>query len=997
MLWEMVNAAEQGLNEEEKTQLFALLLQYHTLFATSDDDLGHTARVQHRIDTGNAHPIRQSVRRMPQLRRQEAKKLLDDMLRRSVIQPSSSPWASPVVLVPKEDGSLRFCIDYRKVNAVTRKDAYPLPRVDDTLDTLAGSKWFTTLDLLSGYWQVEVSPEDREKTAFCTHEGLFEFRVMPFGLCNAPATFQRLMDSVLAGLQWSTCLVYIDDIVIPGKTFQAHLTHLRAVFDRLSEAGLKLKPRKCHFCLQEVKFLGHIVSSDGIRTDPSKTEKVAAWPTPTCSRDVQKFLGLASYYRRFVKDFATIAKPLYRLTEKNATFVWDDEAQSAFSNLRQRLVTAPTLAFPNYDLPFVLDTDASDVGIGAVLSQRQKDGSEHVVAYASRTLSRPERRYCVTRRELLAVVTFVQHFRPYLLGQEFILRTDHGSLMWLTNFKEPEGQLARWLECLQEFNFETVHRPGKKHGNADALSRRPCSQCGRDETDQAGYRTISTLLEDRSPNEIRKLQLDDPITGPVLRALEADTHLEPVTIARGGPEVRRLHQLWNRLLVEEGVLKRKYDNIGSETTQLVTPVGLRKEIMHELHSGALEGHLGEDKTVSKIRERFYWPGIQRDVAQYIRTCPVCATRKTPPQRNRAPLGTVAAGFPMQVVAVDILGPFPESAQGNSYILVAGDYFTKWTEAYAIPNQEAITISQKLVDQMFCRFSPPDQLHSDQGKQFESDLLREICNVLGIKKSRTTAYHPQCDGLVERSNRTILSMLATTSHDHPFDWEDQLPKVCMAYNTSVHATTGYTPFYLMFGRQARLPIDIVYGTKVRQAPASEYASLTKQALEEAYGLVRKKLQTAHEIQKAYYDKKVHGKSFAEGDLVWLFSPAVPRGQSKKLHHPWSGPYRIIEKMSECDYKIKKLTGRKTVRVVHFNRLKLCDPGTRFSDFTSVASPSSPPAPTGIDLFGQHLELLDNSSNVEFAPTPPSNLANPTTNRYPTRNRTPTTRYGNYITH
>ena len=241
------------------------------------------------------------------------------------------------------------------------------------------------------------------------------------------------------------------------------------------------------------------------------------------------------------------------------------------------------------------------------------------------------------------------------------------------------------------------------------------------------------------------------------------------------------------------------------------------------------------------------------------------------------------------------------------------------------------------------------------------------------------------------------MLATTSHDHPFDWEDQLPKVCMAYNTSVHATTGYTPFYLMFGRQVRLPIDIVYGTKVRQAPASEYASLTKQALEEAYGLVRKKLQTAHEIRKAYYDKKVHGKSFAEGDLVWLFSPAVPRGQSKKIHHPWSGPYRIIEKMSECDYKIKKLTGRKTVRVVHFNRLKLCDPGTRFSDFTSVSSPSSSPAPTGIDLFGQHLELLDNSSNVEFAPTPPSNLADPTTNRYPTCNRTPTTRYGNYITH
>ncbi len=283
--------------------------------------------------SANSPPIRQSVWRMPQLRCQEAKKLLDDMLGRSVIQPSSSPWASPVVLVLKKDGSLHFCIDYRKVNSVTRKDAYPLPRVDDTLDILAGSKWFSTLDLLSGYWKVEVSPEDRDKTAFCTHEGLFEFRVMPFGLCNAPATFQRLMDAVLAGLQWSSCLVYIDDIVIPGKSFLAHLTNLRSVFDRLKEAGLKLKPRKCRLCLHKVNFLGHIVSADGIQTDTQKTERVSTWPTPTSQKEVQQFLGLASYYRRFVKDFAAIAKPLYQLTEKTAKFLWSEDAQAAFDEL----------------------------------------------------------------------------------------------------------------------------------------------------------------------------------------------------------------------------------------------------------------------------------------------------------------------------------------------------------------------------------------------------------------------------------------------------------------------------------------------------------------------------------------------------------------------------------------------------------------------------------------------------------------------------------------
>jgi len=303
------------------------------------------------------------------------------------------------------------------VNAVTRKDAYPLLRVDDTLDT-AGAKWFSTLDLISGYWQVEMSPDDQEKTAFCTTDGLFEFKVMPFGLCNAPATFQRLMDMVLAGLLWKSCLVYLDDVIIIGKTFTEHLQHLRAVFERFREAGLKLKPKKCQFCAQQVGFLGHIVSADGVRTDPAKTEKVAQWPIPTSRREVQQFLGLANYYRRFVKDFASIAKPLHRLTEKTAKFDWTDECLAAFKELRNKLTTAPVLAFPDYNRPFLLDTDASNFGIGAVLSQLQDDGTERVIAYASRVLTKPERRYCVTRRELLAVVTVMQHFRPYTCWED---------------------------------------------------------------------------------------------------------------------------------------------------------------------------------------------------------------------------------------------------------------------------------------------------------------------------------------------------------------------------------------------------------------------------------------------------------------------------------------------------------------------------------------------------------------------------------------------------
>ena len=453
MLWKLVEGGDGPLTEVNKEQLFYLLGEYADIFAISKEDLGRTAKVQHRINTGNSHPIRQPLRRIPPAKREEVRQLLKEMLDQDVIKPTNSPWASPVVIVKKKDGSPRFCVDYRKVNTVTRKDAYPLPRVDDTLDTLAGSKWFSTLDLLSGYWQVEVRPEDREKTAFCTPDGLFEFNVMPFGLCNAPATFQRLMDTVLAGLQWTNCLVYLDDVIVLGRTFKEHLSNLKEVFDKFREARLKLKASKCALCQEKVEFLGHIVSADGVATDPKKTEKVANWPVPRSRREVQQFLGLANYYRRFVQDYARIAKPLHRLTEKHTTFKWTRECEHSFENLRQNLVSAPVLAFPDCSRPFILDTDASDSGIGAVLSQVQDDGTERVIAYASRTLSKAERRYCVTRRELLAAVVFIRQFRSYLLGNKFTLRTDHGSLRWLWNFKQPEGQLARWLEKLQEYDF----------------------------------------------------------------------------------------------------------------------------------------------------------------------------------------------------------------------------------------------------------------------------------------------------------------------------------------------------------------------------------------------------------------------------------------------------------------------------------------------------------------------------------------------------------------
>ena len=618
MLLKLVEECGAELKKDEKEMFYLLLTSFSDVLASSTTDLGRTDKLQHSIHTGDAEPIRQPVRRISPHRREEVRTLLDEMLKNDVVEPSTSPWASPIVLVQKKDGSTRFCVDYQRVNSVTRKDAYPLPRIDATLDTLAGIQWFSTLDLLSGYWQVKVEEADRPKTAFCTTEGLYQFKVMPFGLCNAPATFQRLMDLVLSGLQWSHCLVYMDDIIVLGRTFKEHLSNLQVVLQRLREAGLKLKPSKCSFFMHEIQYLGHVISRSGIAPDAAKIQKVATWPVPSSVKEVQQFLGMASYYRRFIENFAQVAKPLHRLTERTCTFQWTNECQVAFEDLRHRLSSAPILAHPDFNRPFILDTDASNFGIGAVLSQIGEDNKEHVVAYGSRLLNKAERRYCVTRRELLAVVTFCRQFRPYLMCRHFVLRTDHGSLSWLQNIREPEGQLARWLEQLQELDFKIVHRRGKKHTNADALSRRPCDQCGRNNHDQTNCEVTIATTSVQPPQQgepiekLRETQLADPVLGPLLRGKETGHKPSAMEVGNASRYTRRLLQIWDQLKVLDGILCRMYisphDPQEPLVAQQVIPRQLQEEVLKDLHEGVMGGHLGVDKTLARLQQRFYWPG-----------------------------------------------------------------------------------------------------------------------------------------------------------------------------------------------------------------------------------------------------------------------------------------------------------------------------------------------------------------------------------------------------
>jgi hypothetical protein len=544
------------------------------------------------------------------------------------------------VLVGKKDGST----DYQ-VNEVTHKDSYPLPRIDDTIDALAGSKWFSTLDLKSGYWQVQLSEEAKEKTAFSSGSGLWQFKVMPFGLCNAPATFERLMEQVLVGLPTSTALVYLDDILIPARSFSQQMSNLREVFERLKKAKLKLSPKKCILFQREVKYLGHMVNEQGFSPNPGKVGAVKSWPRPTTVTEVKSFVGLCSYYRQFIPSFADVAQPLYQCT--TTPFQWTPEAEDAFQKLKLALTEPPVLAYPEANGLFILDTDASGTGVGAVLSQVHPENQEKVVAYYSRVLSAPERRYCVTWRELLAIVKAVKHFHIYLYGRKFLLRTDHAALRWLLSFRRPEGQVARWIERLQQYDFTVEHRPGAKHQNADTLSRRPCLQdacrhCDRLESlehNTVSDASIATLPqvaaislgeESRSPEEIRAEQLIDEDIQPVVKWMEESSEKPPWEVIAPYSQTTKVYCVqWQNLKLTNGVLYRIWETPSGDATvlQLVLPKSLRHEVLQQLHDTKTSGHLGvANKTLGRIRERFYWVKCRQDVQEWCRNCDLCAQK-----------------------------------------------------------------------------------------------------------------------------------------------------------------------------------------------------------------------------------------------------------------------------------------------------------------------------------------------------------------------------------
>lgn len=936
------------LSQSEIKELQQILLDFRSLFLDKINNLNMIqTKVKHYIHTTPG----QKVQSQPYSYGPAERKIIDDeidkLIASDLIQPSTSPWSSPVVLVRKKDGTIRFCIDYRKLNKITTRDMYPLPRLDHTIDSLAGMIYFSTMDCVSGYWQILMNPDDVAKTAFVTHRGLYEFKVMPFGLVNAPMTFQRAMDLILSGLKYEICLVYLDDIIVFGRTWKEHCDNLRTVLERLQSAGIFLKPKKCQFGKRSITFLGHTVSSDGVSTTSEKVKAVSEFKKPDKVDDVRAFLGLVNFYRPFIKNIAVMQQPLTNLLRDNQKWQWTEIEQKSFDDIKKALTASPVLGLPDYTKPFILTTDASDQGIGAILSQKQ-EGKERVISYFSRPLNKAEKNYSITEKEAMAMVKAITHFRPYLFGRRFTVITDHQALVYLQANRAPTGRLARWQTKLMDFEFDVTFRPGSKNGNADALSRYPVA-------------SISTTPADSLPwtqEELSESQRNDETINYIIDFIEFGTMPKD--------HFQRFHTLMYKkeFVLDKGLLFRLLDNDVTRTTikQLVVPQKYRNQVLQTTHDAPMGGHYGFNRMFYRIRQHYYWPGMASDIQSYVNSCHSCNARKDPLKKGIGDLQPIQANEPFDIIGMDLVGPLKSTKEGYLYVLTIQDLFSKWVEAFPIHSKNASDIAEIIVREIICRFGSPRQILSDCGKEFNNQVLKKICDLIGSVKIFTAPYRPQTDGQVERFNKTLMKQLSHYSNEYTDDWNKFLPHALFAYRVTPQTSTKASPFEILFGRIARTPLlnGLMDPSDLKLDPDSYAAEISSRFLA-AYDIVRSHIKGAQEAMAKFYNRKRRDFSYGIGDLVWV-KIHKPKG-TPKLSARWKGPYIITKKVSDLNYIVKDLLSKKRF-TTNINHIK---PYVSRSEINAKEISENSPTPVNNEdnTLPEEEESIQQSNSTETA--------------------------------
>ena len=1112
------------LNSVQTKSLINLILEFSDVFVGPDGKVGHNTLLKHRIDTAESQPFKSHPRKKSAMEREHIAKEVQKLLEDGYIRPSMSPWGSAVVLARKKDGTLRFCIDYRELNKMTKKDAYPLPKIEECLDSLDGCQYYSTMDMAHGYWQVAMESSSIEKTAFTTHVGLFEWNVLPFGLCNAPATFCRLMELVLADILWKHCLVYLDDVISFGKTFEESLTSLREVLRRLQMNNLKLKAKKCEFFRTQVEYLGHEVGQRGIRPSLSKVQALHDWRIPTDVTGVKSFLGFTGFYRRYIKNYSELAKPLTELTKgpKGKRSVTIGKAETdAFNGLIAALQERVMLHHVIPGQPFYLTTDASNYAIGASLEQQDSKQVRVPIAFASKTLPDSRIHYCATKKELYAIVFFMRYFVGFYRGQQVFIETDHYALQWLWNFVDPvDSMYFRWITEMTNYEpWKVIYLPGKHNVVADALSRKNkpvpsesskphkdcriehceiCSYhfrknkrcrdsdspsdsseegsvsfCGlielaitdptddgdlalwelqiirshehplvleyyaqtRSQTKEQVERSRSTVprrserIAARSTdppkakapkppvlrrprarvssrpdgggnlqsqgsdnekqddgNECVGNAMKNPIAGPPLTEVpnrdKQDGYISdaPATVSLPGsksdivgrdvvgrkqvsssslpnvlsesedmgllehvlnkhsnedwklaqdndlvisrvkallslhdkqpspedvkgesPTVQSMLLDWYSYEFEFGilcrrVLKLKHATCDAGTLQRVVPILWRRDLWCHMH-GTECRHLSYEKVYDLLQRSYTWPGMSQDILDWGKACLTCQKTKQGIGRGLEPLKQDFTSHRNERVALDLVGILPCSTQENYWILVMQDYYTKWVELTALPNKQATTVAKAMVATWLCHWGCPESLHSDQGNEFDAEVFREVCALMGIHKTRTTPFNPSSNGMVERTNRTLKSMLQAMATNHYMTtWDAKLPLVMMAINNVIHRTTGFPPFRLQVAGNTdmRIPADLIYGkaNPINYHCYHDFVFQLDLAMKEVHELVRLNMQRQMNFQRLARDKKPHKvRRYKIGDLCLRY---YPPWASQKLHpFSYQGPYQVVD--------------------------------------------------------------------------------------------------------
>ena len=962
-----LNLDHSELSDEQKRKLYRFLGRNRDIFAKDSSELGEAKFHSHVIHTKTEKPVSKPPYRQTPKMRAETERLTNEMLENGIIRESNSPWHSPVVLVKKPNGEYRFAIDYRELNKITEPISFPIPTLDEVFDTLADSnaQIFSLCDLRSGFHQVPLCPSTAEKASFITHQGIFTPNRLAFGLRNSPSCFQNLMSRCLKDLNWKIALVYIDDILIFSQNFDQHLDHLGQVFQNLRAANLRIHPGKCKFAAREVKYLGHILSPKGIKVDPSKYSAIETYPVPKNVKNVRAFLGLAQFYRKYIKSFAQIALPLNKLLRKDVKFEWTEECNQAFLTLKKALITAPVLAFAQFDKPFILAVDASDESIGFVLSQLDSEGKEHPIAYGGRALRNEELRWHITDKEGLALVEAVRQFRPYLASMPFTVYTDNVSVKWLQQIKNCQGRLGRWALLLQGYNMEIIQKSSRNNANADGLSRRTYPPLPEEEIEDPDVCTVGYEVTFCYSNDLSDVKVQSVDTEPAKKSSEkGNSCLNLQRLQRNCPDFQTIYKYkvtgevpedekQARTLVAEasqfeiqnGLLYHFYTprsrGVPREerlVKQLAVPRIMRDDILRSYHDSlAGGGHQGHERTFAAIRLKYYWPKMYDQIGKYVQSCELCQQVKRPVHAKPPPLQPLPVADLFGRWHIDILSGLPTTKDKYKHILVVVDSYSKWMEAHPLRTQEATEVAAVLYREVITRYGAPRTLVSDRGQTFMSKLTAAMCELFQITRHYCSSYHPQSNSHVERANSIILQAFRIYCKDKQDDWPEILPSVMMAHRmTPCTQSSQESPFFLLFGREMHLPIDTALLPKDNLAQDHKiHLNNVLHQLETTRKIATENIKAAQVKYKYQFDKRSQEPKFQPADRVWLYCTKVAPGKAPKLHRKWAGPYYITLLGPNHTYKVRNCATNKEVKsLINGVRLKpYYDPEDR---------PTNPPA-------------------------------------------------------